>query len=93
MSDKLQNPFGLDIERFWKDDEYKKELFENQIGKYPQNPAGDVQEISDAELDSVTGAATGCSFTAGCCHLPTCFGLTQCGSICVTNGWSLVNCC
>ncbi len=52
MSDK-QDP-GFDIERAWKDAEYRKNLTPEQLDQLPPNPAGDIT-LSEEELDSVAG--------------------------------------
>lgn len=85
-----KNPFNIDLERLWKDEDYRKTLHDNEVGSVASNPAGAV-EVSDADLDQVTGANTGCSFTAGCCDLATCWGFTQCGALCTQA--ILSNCC
>ena len=44
----------IDIERAWKDEEYRNSLTPEQIAKLPPNPSGDV-ELSEGELDEVSG--------------------------------------
>jgi mersacidin/lichenicidin family type 2 lantibiotic len=79
----LKSPHGIDYERVWKDDDYRQEITEKHAGKVAANPAGTI-ELSDSDLEGASGAGTGCSLTAGCCNLPTCFDIrpTVCGMVC-----------
>ncbi|WP_392534165.1 mersacidin/lichenicidin family type 2 lantibiotic [Nostoc sp. C117] len=43
-----------DIIRAWKDEEYRKNLSEQQRFQLPENPAGFV-ELSDAQMESIAG--------------------------------------
>ncbi|WP_392534164.1 mersacidin/lichenicidin family type 2 lantibiotic [Nostoc sp. C117] len=43
-----------DIIRAWKDEEYRKNLSEQQRSQLPENPAG-IVELSDAQMESIAG--------------------------------------
>ena len=49
----------FDIARAWKDEEYRQSLDEEQISLLPANPVG---ELTEAELESVSGGFGGPGF-------------------------------
>jgi mersacidin/lichenicidin family type 2 lantibiotic len=55
-----------DIIRAWKDEAYRQSLSNGELSALPQNPAG-IIELSDAELEGITGANTEYLMTVGCC--------------------------
>lgn len=46
----------IDIERAWKDEEYRSSLTPEQIAKLPSNPAGKT-ELDEDDLDNISGGA------------------------------------
>ena len=57
MVNKMDKP--IDVERAWKDEEYRNSLTPEQLAQLPPNPAGDV-EISEDDLDNVSGGNMTC---------------------------------
>jgi mersacidin/lichenicidin family type 2 lantibiotic len=47
----------VDIERAWKDPEYRKSLTPEELASVPPNPAGD-PELSPLDLEKVSGGGT-----------------------------------
>ena len=50
----------IDIERAWKDEEYRKSLTPEQLAQLPPNPAdhaGDKVVLSEEDLESISGGA------------------------------------
>ncbi len=67
---KMQNPKDhnnqeFDIERAWKDEDYRNNLAPEQIANLPPNPAGE-WELSVDELDDISGGVSGNFLTALC---------------------------
>ena len=69
-----------DIIRAWTDPEYRATLSPADLAALPANPAGGF-ELNDAELDAVSGAATGvpCG-TQG--RSDCCWSATTCNEFC-----------
>jgi mersacidin/lichenicidin family type 2 lantibiotic len=61
---------------FWKNERFQKnlEIMRKLMG--PENPAGDIQSLSDEQLQQAQGGGTNPAVTAGCCqasvNYPTC---------------------
>ena len=74
MAEDKSSPTNIDIERAWKDEEYRNSLTPEQLARIPTNPAGEA-ELNEAELDEVTGGGTvTLKPTAQCSKLAqTCF--------------------
>lgn len=49
----------LNLERAWKNEEYRKSLTPEQLKELTPNPAGEV-ELSDDELDEISGGTGTC---------------------------------
>ena len=47
---------AVDIERAWKDPEYRRTLTPEELASLPANPAGSA-EVSDDELSNVSGGS------------------------------------
>jgi mersacidin/lichenicidin family type 2 lantibiotic len=45
----------FDVIRAWKDADYRASLSPEEQAALPENPIGDAKELSDDELDEVTG--------------------------------------
>jgi mersacidin/lichenicidin family type 2 lantibiotic len=59
------------IIRAWKDEEYRKSLTDDQRARLPENPAGTMSELTEAELGMVEGGAMPIGkFTNLIPHLP-----------------------
>lgn len=58
----------FDVTRAWKDEEYRNSLSAEQRAQLPPNPAG-AGEISDSDLDSVSGGGEGITPNVGTCGL------------------------
>jgi mersacidin/lichenicidin family type 2 lantibiotic len=52
----------LDLVRFWKDEDYRDSLTEDEKKQLAENPAGAI-ELTDTELGMVDGAATPTTIT------------------------------
>jgi mersacidin/lichenicidin family type 2 lantibiotic len=56
----------LNIIRAWKDEGYRLTLTDEERSQVPDSPAGAI-DLSDTELDYVSGANTEYLLTVGCC--------------------------
>ena len=50
---------SVELERAWKDEEYRKSLTPVQMAQLSPNPAGEI-ELSNEELDQITGGTGTC---------------------------------
>ena len=75
----------LNIIRAWKDEGYRLTLSDDERTQIPDSPAGAI-DLSDTELDYVSGASTEYLLTVGCCSNGG--GLTNIGGTC-TCTWGI----
>lgn len=80
---------NVDVIRAWKDEAYRNSLSLEQRALLPENPAG-MLELSDRDLDMMSGGGTEPAASLGCCpgitQYVTCFWLTVCGWLCTGGG-------
>jgi mersacidin/lichenicidin family type 2 lantibiotic len=64
-----------EIVKFWKNERLQSDMAMREA-MAPENPAGDIEELSDEQLQEAQGAGTNPGLTAGCCqgsvNYPTC---------------------
>ena len=71
---------AIDIERAWKDAEYRKSLTAEEQAMLPPNPTGPAP-TSEEELDKVVGGLLNAGFaSAGAISTVTLGGPTRCGT-------------
>ncbi len=61
----MSQEIDFDVERAWKNEEYRKSLTQDQLNLLPPNPAGD-GTMQEEELDSVSGGRPRLSTTMDC---------------------------
>ena len=69
----------IDIERAWKDPEYRKSLTAEEQAMLPPNPTGPAP-TSEEELDKVVGGLLSGAVSAGAISTVTLGGPTRCGT-------------
>jgi mersacidin/lichenicidin family type 2 lantibiotic len=80
---------NVDVIRAWKDEAYRSSLSAEQRALLPENPAG-MLELSDRDLDIMSGGGTDLALSLGCCpgvtQYYTCLWITVCGWVCTAGG-------